>query len=56
MRNSLLLFRQPRFLVRAIVDQPVLPLAGIPFLAHRRIERNIASQEAAGYHPRGEVP
>src|SRR6185503_11029258 len=44
--GELLVLRQHPFLARGLVDQPVLPFAGIPLLADRGIERGIAAEPA----------
>src|SRR5262245_63532745 len=40
---GLLALGESRFLVGTLVDQPVLPLAGIGILAHLRVERDVAA-------------
>src|SRR5262249_30977495 len=43
---GLLALGESRFLVGTLVDQPVLPLAGIGILAHLRVERDVAAEPA----------
>jgi hypothetical protein len=43
---GLLAFAEHALLARAVVDQPVLPFAGIAVVADRRVERGVAAEPA----------
>ena len=41
--------RKPRLLIGRFVDQPILPIGGIPLIADRSIERHVAGEPPAQY-------